>query len=656
MVTFLKQTPRSERRRVSKLIEKERRTRTLIEARRARLGSGGEDQPQEHLAKQLRKVGTDGADLTGRLEEARKKLMSGKLPTMSPLLPLLFNLNGKPYHIDDHYPFEPFYHTRLCRKMLWKTGRQVAKSTNQACQGVLQSNLLPYFNTLFVTPQFELIRRFSSNYVAPFITESPIKPLFLDTSCTNSVLQRSFRNRSIMYFSFAMLDCDRTRGLNCGKVAYDEVQDLDPSFIPIIREVMSASKYGLEQYTGTPKTLENTIEQLWIDSSMAEWITQCKACNHWNIPNEEHDLEGMLGPKVVTREISEQHPGVVCAKCGKPINPREGHWEHAKRDLRYDFSGYHVPQLIMPMHYSDPEKWAILQGKRQGFGRTPYNVFLNEVCGISADMGAKLLTVTDLKRAAILPWENDMAEAMKRIGNYASRIISIDWGGGGEDEVSFTTAAVMGMTPDGKVDVIYGWRSLTPNDPIREAVMVLQLMSTFRCSHMVHDFAGAGALREAIISQSGLPENRIIPIAYQRVGVGPMMGFKPFNPNTGKRAYHQLDKTRSLQYTCELIKAQYIRFFQYDHHGPDNAGLLHDFLSLVEDFVDSRLGMDVYTIIRNKKAGPDDFAHSVNMGACALFHQRESWPDVAMMAKLRIDPHILNMLTPMHEVQWDDWP
>jgi hypothetical protein len=576
---------------------------------------------------------------------------------MSSLLPLIFNLNGDPYTIENHFAFEPFYNTRLCRNMVWKTGRQVAKSTNQAAQGVLLSNLIPYFNTLFVTPQYELIRRFSGNYVRPFIEEAPVKSLFLDTTCANNVLQRSFRNHSIMYFSFALLDCDRTRGLNCSKVAYDEVQDLDPSFIPIIQEVMSGSKWGgLQQYTGTPKTLENTIEQLWQDSSRGEWVVRCGACNYWNTPSLAHDLEKMLGPKIPKWKASEEKPGIVCAKCGRPVNPRTGCWQHARPDLHYKFSGYHVPQMIMPMHYADHEKWAILQGKRQGFGRTPYNVFLNEVCGESADFGSKLLTITDLRRAAVLPWDNEFEQALKHAGNYTQRVISVDWGGGGLDEISFTTVAILGMLPDGKIDVIYGWRSLTPNEPLKEAVQVLHLMHHFKCSHLVHDFGGAGALRETLIAQSGLPENRIIPVAYARVGAGPMMGWRPFNENTGKRSHHVLDKARSLQYTCELIKACYIRFFRYDHKGSDQPGLLHDFLSLVEDNVANRHGSNIFTIIRNKMAGPDDFADAVNMGACALFHARDSWPDVALEHGLEVTPEILNDISPLGEVVWDDWP
>lgn len=527
-------------------------------------------------------------------------------------------------------------------------------STNQACQGVLLSNLIPWFNTLFVTPQFELIRRFSTNYVQPFIMESPVKGYFLDSSCSNNVLQRTFRNRSIMYFSFAMLDCDRTRGLNCSKVAYDEVQDLDPSFIPIIAETMSASPWGLSQFTGTPKTLDGTLEQLWLDSSMAEWAIPC-SCGRVNIPSLDQDLDAMLGPISLSRTVSAREPGVVCAKCGKPINPRDGWWHHLNEEKRFSYSGYHVPQLIMPMHYADPEKWAILQGKRMGLGRTSKNIFYNECCGESYDLGSKLLTVTDLKRAATLH-PNTMEDAKAVLNHYTRRVLAVDWGGGGENEISFTTAACLGWRADGKIDVIFGWRSLTPNNPVLEAMTILKIMAELRCAYLVDDFAGAGALRETLIAQAGLPEHLIIPVAYQRVTAGAMMQHKPYNINTGKRAHHLLDKTRSLQYTAELIKSCHVRFFRYDYRNPDEAGLLHDFLSLIEDKLDSRMAQGLSTIIRNKQAGPDDFAHAVNMGVCALCHAADHWPDIASLYKLKYDQSVLNTLSPIKDVRWSDWP
>jgi len=121
---------------------------------------------------------------------------------------------------------------------------------------------------------------------------------------------------------------------------------------------------------------------------------------------------------------------------------------------------------------------------------------------------------------------------------------------------------------------------------------------------------------------------------------------------TGERMHYQLDNARTLVQCCNLIRYKKVRFFQWD--GATDAPLLSDFLSLTEDMVDSRLGSDVYTIIRDEQAGPDDFAHSVNMGVCALFWRTNNWPNMAELAALALDPEILRVLAPTN-VNWEDF-
>ena len=41
--------------------------------------------------------------------------------TLKPLLPLLLSIRGKPYHLHDHFPFAPFFRTRMPRTTLLKT-------------------------------------------------------------------------------------------------------------------------------------------------------------------------------------------------------------------------------------------------------------------------------------------------------------------------------------------------------------------------------------------------------------------------------------------------------------------------------------------------------------------------------------------------------
>lgn len=555
-------------------------------------------------------------------------------PTVEPILPLLLNLKGKPYSLKDHFPFSTFFRHRRPKKVVLKTGRQVSKSTSLAADGVMTSILHPFFTTLYVTPLFEQIRRFSNNYVKPFVEESPLKALWLGHNAEQNVLQRSFRNYSKMQFSYALLDADRIRGITADKVAIDEVQDMDSEHIPIILETMSYSRFELSQYTGTPKTLDNTIEGLWQQSSQAEWFVPCYHCNKQNIPAAHYDIEDMIGP--VHNDISAKIPATICAGCSKPINPRFGRWVHRYPDRRWDFAGYHVPQIIMPIHYENAEKWATLVGKRDGWEAQPH-VFYNEVLGESYDVGQKLVTLTELQAAAVLPWENNPKEPAKAVmtarRSYTKRVLAVDWGGGGESGISLTTIAVLGLKPDGDIDCIWGKRLTTPHDHLGEAEECLHWYKEFNCSLFTHDYTGAGVLRETFMVQAGLPLERIIPIAYVRAATKAPMYHVP-KTEIHPRDHYRVDKTRMLLYVTMFIKLGHLRFFKWDFKDQENPGLIYDFLSLVENKVETKQASDIYTIV--KAAGvPDDFAQAVNIGCASLWYPN-NYPDFATIAGMRL--------------------
>ncbi len=597
-----------------------------------------------------------------RLIAFRKLVESGRLQTLVPLLPLLLNLDGRPYSLDHHYQFEPMFRTRRPTRTLLMTGRQVAKTTYEAADGVVQSNCIPNFKTLYVTPLFEQARRLSTDRVRKFIDQSPVKHLFSSTKTENSVLRKTFTNGSVMHFSFAYLDADRTRGISADKIVYDEIQDIDKAHLPVINEVMSHSPWKLIQYAGTPKTPENTISGLWKNSSQAEWCIPCAACGKDNICSTEFDLDKIIGPHWDPGQtrlpsgvlVSKPFIGTVCAKCRRIIDPADGFWMHRYPKRKWEFAGFHIPQPIMHIHYSSSDAWAELLAKREGHGNYTPARYFNEVLGEPCGTGVQLVSQMELQAASSLPWFNsprDYRKALVHARKYAMRVLAIDWGGGGEDEISLTTMAVLGYLPNGQIHVIWARRLMTPHDHLGEAEFCLEVFRSFQCHFLAHDYTGAGSLRETFLvhNQPDLV-NKLVPIAYVGAAQKNIMTFKPAT-DIHPRNYYLVDKTRSLLMTCTCIKMRQIRFFQYD--GGNEPGLIDDFLGLVENKTQTHAKSDIYTIQRHAMLS-DDFAQAVNIGCCALWYVNQRWPNLSARNIQPLAESQIRAAVPIRDSDWED--
>lgn len=157
-----------------------------------------------------------------RLQLFFQLAISGNLRTTAPLLPLVLNWDGVPYHIQNHFLFEPMFDVDLPRKLTLMAARQIGKSLSLSAKAVFMCAVKPNFKQLFVTPLSEQVRRLSSNYVRPLIEDSSIRDALTSAKSLGSVLQRDFKNRSKLFFSFAGLTVGRTRGLNPDCVNFDE--------------------------------------------------------------------------------------------------------------------------------------------------------------------------------------------------------------------------------------------------------------------------------------------------------------------------------------------------------------------------------------------------------------------------------------------------
>ncbi len=536
--------------------------------------------------------------------------------TLIPILPLL-SFEGKPYTLKNHFVMEQLFNLDIPKRTVLKCGRQVSKSTSLSAQNILQAATFPYFSIIITLPQSSQAKDFSRDRMLPFFTHSILTPFISDRKCVRNVLHQTFVNGASIRLNYTLGNVGRVRGKSSDKNVYDETQDLDWEELSIVRACMDASKYQIEQYAGTPKTLENTIQALWEDSSQAEWVIKCKACRHINIPSQEFHVLKMIGLK-----------GVICAKCGKPLNPRTGSWWHKYPDRRRDFSGYHVPQIVMPMHYDDDEKWYELIRKRDGFQTSPAG-FSNEVLGESCDMGVRLVTLTELKEASNLNFKNSYKEGISQLKNYTLRVMGVDWGGGGKDEVSFTTISVVGMLPNGKLEVIFMERLHAAIAYHEEESIILQYFKAFQCHYLAHDFGGSGDMKEYILINAGLPAKQVIPFLYTGSSNYFIKYSEPSDSST--RQYWSLNKTRSLLMTIGAIKTGFIRFPQFE----SCKDLLNDFLCLQEDKRTSPKGSDIYYVVKIPKK-PDDIAHSVNFAACLIWYKNNNFPDIASATGIKL--------------------
>lgn len=533
-------------------------------------------------------------------------------------------MEGDPMTLDGHFVFEPMYSTTITQEVTVRAGRQVGKS-NTAIAGplILRSAAIPYHRSLCVLPLQMQADQLSSQYFKPMIEDSPIRAMLRDDSRSGSVRRRVFTNRSSITFLYAYQNAERIRGNPTDVLGIDEAQDMDTDHMPVIVACLDACLTPQTLITGTSKTKDTLLEDKWSASSQAIWHIKCSACGFDNrCCLEDGHILSMIGKH--RDDISEKRPGTVCHGCLAPVNPRYGRWV-PRYPERTGKLGFHIPQLLIPTHYANKDKWGILLERQRNYspGR-----FLNEVLGEPYDFAVKLVSDSDLKNGSTDNL-NNIEVALERRKKYEHVILSVDWGGGGQEGGSCTKLAVIGWNPEGKCDVIFGFQFPPSTDEVEEVRYVVSVASHLGCYFIVHDFNGGGSVREAVLTHLNWPRERIIPIIYNYEPDAPIIEYK--KPKDFRaRGFVHLDKSRSLQYNCFAIRSGAITFFKYDYVSPENPGMLHDFTTLVEDPISSPNGSTYYRIRKLKKESTDDFAQAVNMGCSYLWETMcgGQWPSL----------------------------
>lgn len=301
------------------------------------------------------------------------------------------------------------------KKILLLTSRQTEKSTSIGNKLLANAGMRQNYVSLFVSPSAMQTAVFSKARLDDIIDISPNLKALTHSSLTMNILEKEFLTGSKIYLRYAFLSADRIRGLSVNALFADEIQDLLRDVMPVIEETTSRFANSMYVYSGTPKSLDNTIEHYWSRSSTQnEWAIPCERHGaspstwHWNVLGLEN-----LGKK-----------GPICDRCGNALNPEHPAAGWVQMSPGAEFEGFRICRLMVPWFYKNPEKWKDIL---KALERYPKAQFMNEVMATSYDSGTKPLTSAEMMRACDSNYVND-EERVAKIAENWQLYAGIDWG------------------------------------------------------------------------------------------------------------------------------------------------------------------------------------------------------------------------------------
>lgn len=366
------------------------------------------------------------------------------------------------------------------QRVLLKCGRQVEKSTTLGNKLLGYACLNNNFKCLFVAPSAEQAKVFSNDRIKDIIENSPLLSVYTNTKLNQNVFFKKLINFSQIRLRYAYLTADRVRGIPADLIEIDELQDILIDNIPVIEQCAFHSPYKLFVYSGTPKSLDNTIEHYWVNfSTQNEWVVPCERHGtpknpsswHWNILTEAN-----IGKT-----------GLVCDRCGEPIRAdhplaRWAAMNPATEDNKdkVTFEGYRIPQIMVPW-----VDWKEVLQHQEQYSRAQFH---NEKLGMSYDSGVRPLTRGQLKRCCKGEIRLGDIEHFKRLSVGAQVYCGIDWGTG---ENSYTVISFGGYFGTGNFSIFWIHRFTGPDlDPEIQLDKICQMIAQLNCQLIGVDYGG----------------------------------------------------------------------------------------------------------------------------------------------------------------------
>lgn len=202
---------------------------------------------------------------------------------------------------------------------------------------------------------------------------------------------------------------DAARGISLDFIIYDERQDHPDDVETVLGEGASHSEYKHTLTLGTPKLPGIQFDQQWEASDKKYWFVKCEHCGYEAPMTLENIMDSCENPNYPTYYYG-------CPRCSKPLNRNNGTWKATNPQIRPEFSGYHINQLMVCWLTAD----EIMQKKNS----TKYSKrrFENEVMGNAYGGDDIPITTAMLMECA----KNDFK--LGQLADVEKIYAGIDWG------------------------------------------------------------------------------------------------------------------------------------------------------------------------------------------------------------------------------------
>lgn len=469
----------------------------------------------------------------------------------------------------------PIYNLKS-NAMMFKFGRQTHKSTTEGFKISLPAIKYPSYHALYVAPTGNQVSVFSTDKLNSAMHESHIvQDHYFDTKTKDQVSYKELRNGSKIYLRSAFHTADSIRGISTDMTAIDEIQDIVSDHVPVIEQAMSHSLAKWEHlvktypglpmhlfnnklYAGTPKTVENTMERYWDQSSQSEWIIKCQntGCKKFNFINEYNIGDTCL----------------ICNKCGKPIYYRDGQWVAMNNEDHY-IDGFRLPQIVLNWvnNANNPEAWQINVIQTRKIYST--EKYFNEVLALPYAAAKHPLSVAEVKACCK---DYDMIEdgwaPNDLIVKNNKCFAGIDWGKG--DTASGTSYSIITISTwhEAKFKVLfkkkYTGRMSEPLAQVRDMIIII---NRFSCVLTIAD-TGDGRTSNALMVEALGPQ-RFAEI-YEHGALKKKIRWDK------DKGYYIMNRTQMMTDIIMEIKRTQVDFFrheQFKEFQPDFTGIYAEY-------------------------------------------------------------------------------